>query len=66
MSPRAHTHKQLVGRASNSMNSCDQCDFMVAYDVSTADGVLRLCGGCLGDLRAKGHRAVIVNRKVAA
>lgn len=45
--------------------SCDERGFQLAFAVATATGTLRLCGGCLANLRAKGERAELVNRVAA-
>lgn len=37
--------------------SCDECGFGTAYPVNTETGLIRLCGGCMADLRRSGHRA---------
>lgn len=40
--------------------SCDQCSHAAAYPVNTENGLIRLCGGCVADLRMAGHRAEFV------
>jgi hypothetical protein len=39
---------------------CDQCGFKFAYGVNTENGLIRLCGGCIADVRSAGGRAEMV------
>lgn len=41
------------------------CEFPATFPVGTSNGAMRLCMGCICDLRAKGEHTVYLTKRAA-